>query len=1023
MSKILFSLVESTTDPTQETRNNVIVCVDESGSMGTRLHGSNNRLSFFLNCIKLLVRFYTDTLKISGSFFGDRDIKKYHNYADLIDYLSYFYCRQPRTATYPKLIGNALKEEPDIFIFYGDGEFSDNTLSSILKENISSNLKAIYILFPPDTSIYTINRLKIDVGEAVEVASNKFNTAIKLEHLKLSYDNAYDELKRIFEESSQTKSYFPRQEGFSSVGEFFSFHKSLTVNEIVDAILKEEENFKTEKFFDFVLKTFDTRALAVKNPLWGKIHKIAYVLSSRIEGDYADNFTILKNAYPKGSLERTALEEIKELSLADDAVTTKIFETLKDFVIGYLVTTSTTTRKDVAVSYKSKLLTFDLKSYLENHKIIPADEANGNCLGFPILRAGLEKEKYQTALQLFFAQFPPVVTINDKLLMFSLIVRILACQETVKIDECVYNALINAIDFTDIEKFLLAEEIDDIFYHPANYISIANFLSLYKEKYFPKDKECPQLVYWETIRKVAHTIYSLRKLNTYKFSKTILVKEEGKSSFLLSDIKVGQILLLNAYPGDPCPTMPSLVIVLKVNSKKIKVEYLDEPSGTNDTHSYFLKRNSELTFIKDIVSTTPSPETIEEIRTYLISLKKNPPCDSLIFNKVNPPVLDAVKQEEIMISVRKICFPDTDGKIKMVEKNFGYLVPVTKFIHIFGYSETVNRLVKSGNNLTRKDIEEAVLNQETSLYEGRVVAFQESDNNITYILTSEEIARLKEEVSKGLELPDAKNMLEAIEGSKCSVCQDDIMHRQAGDFKICRHCFNPIHQECLNMCLSRTKLKPGEYFATSSVKFCYCNRIWNIEDIPDPQIKELLIQFPNGPEKGYLWRACKYRGSKCCNIINALNLAENGCADEPFCQDTCQECLNRAPHEEIMNMEICYNSPEGPSIHDGRCVHISGNEGYYCLMCTEGDENGSYDADEHTYRCTEQGAFPDIKLSDDYTVEYDWMNPNPLHFYLFSDNVNWEATGKTMEEFKTLARKVLGSVEFERLQTFPGFNF
>ena len=150
------------------------------------------------------------------------------------------------------------------------------------------------------------------------------------------------------------------------------------------------------------------------------------------------------------------------------------------------------------------------------------------------------------------------------------------------------------------------------------------------------------------------------------------------------------------------------------------------------------------------------------------------------------------------------------------------------------------------------------------------------------------------------------------------------------------------------------------------------------------------------------------------------NMADNGCAEIVF-PDNCEECKNKNRSEEINSLDICYKLPNNKSaIHDGHCVHITGNGLDCCLMCKDGY---GYEPDDHAYGCTsyDSNDFPDIKIGD-LTISYDWLNPSTFHFIMFSDNVDWEAYGKTPEEFGVLIKSIVGDVEFENLKTYDACN-
>jgi len=944
------------------------------------------------------------------------------------------------SCTYSNGIKNSLDFSPEILIFYGDGSFSDNNLTSILKSGIKSNLRVIWIILPQDTPQRIRDTLRRDVGEVIDVVGSKHGIAIQANQVMLDFSNNSFTIKDIYRSASEMSSYSIKPNHWVA-GEFFSFDRDLTAPEITKDIVEHcQGNYDfINKFFDFILKTLTVRATAVTSPLWGKIHKIACVLNSRFIDDasiinYNEEFTKVKNSFPLGSPERKAMEEIKEFSFSDDAETKKLIDNLpRKYIIGFL-SVNGFTRNQIVVAVKSKLQSLSIVNYLENHSIISIDNVKEGCPGFPILKDGLEKKYYKMAVKLFFSQFPPILNVTD-IIMFSLLIRILGSRDSLSLSEDVYNTLFNAIDVNDIIKYLLVDDINDIFYSPKNYIPIANFFHIYGDTILKEEIGDINVVrkvnIWKIISIFAKIITMLRSKQNYQFIKTIRIqKPQGKSDILNAcDVKVSDIFLFNSYDKDPCPTMPSVGHVISIQesgdrkSVFIKVEYLDNPKDSDDTLVFRSKKNKTITFIKKVLMSDAPNEVIDGIRDYLMEIKKNPPCEELKFDYENPPSFNPEYNERLMTVIRKIIDLSSDGMIEMIDKIITINVPIANFFHVLGYPDTILQMIKAGSNMGRKDIEQIISDyfNPPKVIDLTVEGIREN-SSLVYILTSEEVTALVEYINNYSVVEETKNMIKIIENTLC-FCGDEIQHCQ-DNVKMCK-CCNPIHKKCYEELLSRSVVAPGEYFNVSTIACPYCKNFYPNEDIPDIQIVELLKVFPEGPPKNHLWRSCRYRNDKCNNIISGENQSGNGCAETVF-PDTCDSCLeaskNASKYEEIMKMEICYISPEGPAIHDGHCVHITGDNGYYCLMCKEGDPRGSYESSDHTYECTSYGAFPDINLNGGFSISYDWMSPNPMHFYLFSDNVDWESAGIDISEFSKLIRSILGDCEFERLSRFDGFN-
>jgi hypothetical protein len=1072
---MFFAPKETILDPERHTtildperQNTISFAVDTSGSMstcfGSRWH-QIGRLKLFQQSInEVPIPRNVNVYVVPFGKQNDETILKINNPRDMRNFLKL----RPETLTYTNSLIHALRTNPNIFVFYGDGVFSDHNILTILKEEIGDKLLKIFFILPGDTSVEISDKLRNDVGEAIEVIATSRGVAIEFVQIMLTQDNGVSTIRDIYEEARNfVPNIFPPTLNHWIVGPFFSFDRDMLAPEVVKCILENKDAKFVNNLFEFVINTFKIRPTAVANELFGKIHLICVVLNSTIVKDgilkdvmnYNDEFAKLKNSLPAGSPEKKALEQIKEISHADQAVVRKLKNSLpQDSVIGYLLVTEYITRKEVLIHVQSKFMSLDINNYFRDYKIVRHGE------GFPILKDGLDKELYKIAAKLFFLQFPPTINISD-MLMFSLLIRILGSKKTIDMSEDVFKSIFNAISKEDVLKYLLGDIVDDIFYSPRNYISIANFFFIYSDKLLgevPDPKIRNRINIWKTIRMFAGVIDALRKIGQYSFTKTIEIeKPQGPSDiYYAGDIRPGDIFLFNDFEKDPCPTMPSVGDVLETDYTRdgksvfITVEYLDNPPGIEDTLVFKCKLNKTAVFMKKMLKKEASEDTINRIRDYLIAMKKEPIYPGLIFdykksskfvqedyqerylNDIlkDPKYKDFLANrsfsssyhEKLMVGIRKIISPGSSGKTQMIKKEITINVTVANFVHILGYPNVISQMLKAGSKMGRRDIESLItsfLNAKNDTPTRGVIGIREN-STLAYELDASEIEDLIKYVNSNYKLEPPVNMIKTFENSVC-FCGDDIMHKEGGVF-MCA-CCNPIHRECYDELIGRGRIAPGEYFEPNTVFCPFCKRLYPLADLPDRQVAVLLLTSPEGPPDKHLWRSCKYRGTVCDNIITGLNQADNQCADVVF-PDTCDACEERARnisrHEEISTMEICYISPAGSAIHEGHCVVItSRNHNHSCLMCETRENRDYYNPDVHDYGCTVYRAFPDIKLSDEFSISYDWMKPNPFHFYLFSDNVDWEACGKTREQFSTLVKLILGETEFERLSSFNGFNF
>jgi hypothetical protein len=979
----------------------ITISADESGSMRGKNINFNgmNRLELLQKALEGVI--IPNNVNYEIYPFGSYNIstEKYN--------IKEFNKIKPHTGTNSINITTALKLNPHVWVFFGDGTFDDNNLSNILKNNIGNNLRKIYFILPSDTSLYIIDKLKKDVGEAIEVASNKHGIAIEFTLTLIDAKNNKSVIQDIFDTTSRLISgIFPTGKDINTVGDLFAFDKDLTAGEIANDIL-DKKIVDVNKLFIFMLNTLAIRATSINNPLWGKIHKICIILNSIIEGSYNDDFTTLKNKYPKGSAERTAMESIKALSFGDPAEAKKYRNSLKkDDIIGYLIVDNNISMEDFTDIVQSKGICLNVSKYLENHKIVLKNDE-----GFPILKDGLDTIHYKNAAKLFFNG----LNVSD-MVMFSVFIRILGSKDKIDMSENVYISIYNSISKEDVIKYLLSDEIDDIFYATNNYIAIANFFYIYGDKMFGKEYK-NKINKWKTIRMFAKVINSLKKIKNYTFNNIIKVEKRGGGEIISSsDINGGDIFIAPSFKKDPCPSMPSIVYVRKItlNNKggiKVEAEYLDNPTETDDTLVYYYGKNKPVKSLGTLLASNVSVADIEKIRDYLMEIKKN---KEVIFDYVNSPPFDKVKYDEIMIEIRKIIFKN-DGLTEMEDKEITISVDINDFINIFGYSNVIVKMVKAKSNMSRKDIEDVIFDfyNDKTIIEDKEIYGTRLDNNTKYLLSKEELDKLKEDIINEFDLEEPKNMIETISDSFC-ICGDDIMHHQS---HVKMHkCLNPLHNDCFKNIVDNGILKRGDYFTATNYKCPFCNVFYDLLDIPDVRIRELLEEFPNGPPKNHLWRCC----CSCDKIMTGPNMADNGCAEIVF-PDNCEECKNKNRSEEINSLDICYKLPNNKSaIHDGHCVHITGNGLDCCLMCKDGY---GYEPEDHAYGCTsyDSNDFPDIKIGD-LTISYDWLNPSTFHFIMFSDNVDWEAYGKTPEEFGVLIKSIVGDVEFENLKTYDACN-
>ena len=959
-------------DELPKTKGKIVLCFDVSGSQGNSRDILSRSLQQCFDIENILVYPFGMNYEI-----------------DPIDgiFLAYNQLTTYNCATYINMILKALRyietsNVPITLIIQGDGEFTGYNAVGQIMEALTKPmpmLQKVVVIFSPHTSLRTQAYL---VDQFTQALGSNNSAAIAFDSHLLSTN--FKDLYNILSANNGLMPSVPDTHiAVPDLG--IAIHKLILASNLAKVIRKDYPHL-IEKLMNLMLKMIKLQPeMLMSSPVWTKLHNTCKLLYPNIPGgdksqylqaieDFKRNASPIQASHIKNLLEASfqdpVEEEYRAAILSQSAIASILFPkhlTDSQFILSAIRNGEPT------------LLLNILKT------IVPTINLEKKGVGkFFVLPPTASDEECRMGFASIFSQWGNFSVKGAKLYIMGLYFLGLDTQVPKILIAMLKKAFLGNPEYT---KRMLGYEEGSLTLNPMymGFTAIATLhkaFQLYKGEMFGNITPEIQAIIdvYSKCYKVHLLNAAIQKLSNEKVHRVVEKVLESKGDGKMFHRR--DLVRVKPYPGEPQPNLPAVGVIRSINRKGgievIKIEYLDRPMGTNDTHNVSPKGI-------ELLLKGPLPQDlITKLNEYVIKMQKladGPNTDDTLdlpshvgmgmVDPLNPELLEQ-NWERIMKFIKINHNYET---AKTVKVDISVPIPKKVLVEILqscvsGISDEFAHFLSSGANITMAQIMEFSQNTIKSIPKIQTCSISFNHNGEGITLTPDEISEFQGNIINSLR----ENITSGLVGSSlkpCSVCFDTIHARHmkqlaCGRHWLCLDCF-----EGMNI-----KYSPGEQLLTYRHQCPECKfpQPTGNDDIDaaikntDPTIShyfcknvECAVLFPyksqcgDAVEKGTL--LCPACGTAERDRISAEILAEKSKGDLADISTLRNDGMYEVDGTTFMKCPYCQTP-------------ISRSEGCLHMTCTSKSENDEECGGHFAW------GYPGVKF-DSAEAVYDFLSEQP----------------------------------------------
>lgn len=947
----------------------IALILDNSGSMADRDKDRQLREN-----LEKCTKFFENSTPIISCFGGKKEERIFQSLQDALSNLKFD--KETYTDGIEVLLKSPLSDNMNVFLFHGDGSFTDNNIISIINKAAMAgkfdSLSYMIITFAHDTSNSIIYNLTTQLKTVMSTCPNAINIIIyKFERLGNN-----KQLKSLLEKIPKETSVLPP--GYVNVFDLFGILPETTAAE-VSTLLQEHQfgRFGLLRLLrDKMLDTLrNNTELLISHPLYSKLHKALRIAYRDMPDEYSNKIQTISRTFKPDSKEFASIKKMMADAFtdADNSEIKNIFEKVSPYIEGWMtvhIQLGKTTIDEILALSKEKntsILDFfkgGVEVKPQNGKINVEDViANNSKYGMPILSIGAPKDICRLAFQLMFLQLS-TATIPPASVFLALMC-LLSKNFTLPpvIIDFIKRAIFNdeayickMLDLKIVNGMLV---MDNLFYRADLLRCLAHVFQIYKKEMLPvsfgiQQEQGPGNSKFtpSQIEMFVQDLQYLYKANSMyaasqKFLKagngneyeTTIEKEflEVVGQSMSSEFNVGDIYLLPSHKGDPKINLPTIVIVwfseiVLHTKKKIVLLYCEKPMDCDIANSitgviqYLGLSDGIPRKALKAMGYTLDTHCVAKLPTGAIKLAEE--VDDATLKKLNKELMELDQNEtgdmapgaplnqalydDNVALVRSILNPSGTRKVM---KTVTASLPNSILMEILGIPPTLIAALKSGANLNKAQLIKC-LQELTTRVTVPVIPESFVHNGDTFPISLELVAEIQKDFETILSgIMGKPTTLSELSNVTCMACFDEKSF-QSMQLLPCGS-YHWMCYCCLSDFLRGGQLPHGTTELVSNSKYCcpYDGIFLHLNEI-DTRVVKYYATHPQGPPVHTVTRPC----SQCDNLFEQ----DTGCgATEADYQILCASCRLQ-PKDDTVKLMKC----PGPEctiqyVDFDACAHIT----------------------------------------------------------------------------------------------------
>jgi hypothetical protein len=658
---------------------NWLFLIDGSGSMGNmpqRIIVSN--LSEFISS--------SGYKKYTLCDFGNNNDLKASSYMHTnIDTFSTHYMKQA-CATYTNYIKYALDTSNNIthLVFHGDGSFSDGMMIVTHIKNAAlqgklNKLTDLYLTFAYHTAGYVVDNLTQQLLEVMNLCPN----AIKVTPFLFKRDGGKLQLKTLIE-SNKSGFIINAPEGFIRIGDLFAIEPTISAEELLPILTKNELITKVR---DFMLNTIKINpSILISHRVYQLLHKVLLSFYQDDKTEYLDKISVIK-AGLSGSNAIQATQLLN--SVRDDAETSdKLMKLLIVNTNWFMILPpiDSVSKQDMIDAIKDgsgyHIISIIMKLFRNNAppKIISLDEAkDSNQTGMPVSSTFTSVEILKALSLMFHSLFPTIIISRQQ--VFLCIMKILTLDINLPVE------FLNMLQKVFADPKVIQEmfgmnsvgklEMNDKWFSPIIAQVYSDSLNQHQNIIL---EHCNDAIKCEIIKKFTLIDTLNQKYNSLKQVITsVTEKFKGRNvnvSFMTTgsfQIRVGSIVLCKPFNGEPWMNVPLIGLVLEISGDSVWILQLDQENFMHNLGSAHNHNGNLYTFAGTSDTHNVKRKNVTPISDVFFELSQS----RSLFNSSNTEKVNSIENERIdPESISHIIYflPETHP-IKLINR---YLIDLKK---------------------------------------------------------------------------------------------------------------------------------------------------------------------------------------------------------------------------------------------------------------------------------------------------------------------------------------------------------
>ena len=658
---------------------NWLFLIDGSGSMGNmpqRIIVSN--LSEFI--ISSGCKKYT-----LCDFGNNNDLKASSYMYTNIDTFSTHYMKQA-CATYTNYIKYALEKSNNIthLVFHGDGSFSDGMMIITHIKNAAlqgklNKLTDLYLTFAYHTDGYVVNNLTQQLLEVMNLCPN----AIKVTPFLFKRDGGKLQLKTLIE-SNKSGFIINAPEGFIRIGDLFAIEPTISAEELLPILTKNELITKVR---DFMLNTIKINpSILISHRVYQLLHKVLLSFYQDDKTEYLDKISVIK-AGLSGSNAVHASQLLN--SVRDDAETSeKLMKLLSVNTNWFMILPpiDSVSKQDMIAAIKDgsgyHIIAIIMKLFRNNAppNIISLDKAkDSNQTGMPVSSTFTSVEILKALSLMFHSLFQTIIISRQQ--VFLCIMKILTLDINLPVE------FLNMLQKVFADPKVIQEmfgmnsvgklEMNDKWFSSIVAQVYTDALNQHQQFILAT---CNDAIKCEIIKKFTLIDTLNQKYNSLKQVITsVTEKFKGRNvnvSFMTTgsfQIRVGSIVLCKPFNGEPWMNVPLIGLVLEISGDSVWILQLDQENFMHNLGSAHNHNGNLYTFAGTSDTHNVKRKNVTPISDVFFELSQS----RSLFNSSNTEKVNAIENERIdPESISHIIYflPETHP-IKLINR---YLIDLKK---------------------------------------------------------------------------------------------------------------------------------------------------------------------------------------------------------------------------------------------------------------------------------------------------------------------------------------------------------